>query len=298
MIGQPSVMDDLKLVVNRVFTRYSMTDYVDEALEMIGFVEAKQIIQEVSGFVPVFEALLKAYEDPITALVFGRRWQYCRMEDGVCRASLSRLANDLQLDEATVMRHTQKLVEDGYFIDLTPERRNRPHVYRDAGRIVMKSSLTAGVAQSNTGIAQSKATIAQSNAGIAQSQLIKDSIKPSINQEQQEGERPNIYAVYEKEIGLLTPYIADAMKEMEAALPAAWILDAMKEAAANNKRNWKYVQAILKRWQEQGSQEPRKGKAKVSTPAPVKRTAEALEQARQAAKSLFGMEEERQEVTA
>lgn len=140
------------------------TEYVADALEMIGVVKPKKIIQEISGFVPVFDVLVEAYHDHITALVFGRRWQYCRMEDGVCRASLSRIAKDLHLDEATILRHTEKLVNDGYLVDLTPDRRNRPHVYADAGRVVMKSFL--GVAQSNT-------SIAQSNVGIAQSQLIK-----------------------------------------------------------------------------------------------------------------------------
>jgi len=139
-------------------------EYVTDALEMMGVVKPKKIIQEISGFVPVFDVVVSFYEDHITALVFGRRWQYCRMEDGVCRASLSRLAKDLRLDEATIMRHTEKLVKDGYLVDLTPDRRNRPHVYADAGRVVMKSYL--GVAECNT-------SIAQSNVGIAQSQLIK-----------------------------------------------------------------------------------------------------------------------------
>ena len=133
-------------------------------LDLDGWVEPKQIIQEISGFVPVFDALVAHYNDPITALVFGRRWQYCRMSDGVCRASLHRIANDLQMDKATIMRHTEKLVADGYLIDTTPDRRNRPHIYADAGLIQMKSVI---------GVAHSNAIVAQGNAGVAQSKLIK-----------------------------------------------------------------------------------------------------------------------------
>src|SRR3990172_1362184 len=91
-------------------------EYVTDAMEMIGMTKPKQIIQEVSGFVPVFEAILEKYDDHITALVFGRRWQYCRMEDGVCKASLETIANDLKLSKATIMRHTELLVRDKYLI--------------------------------------------------------------------------------------------------------------------------------------------------------------------------------------
>lgn len=151
-------------------------EYITDALEMIGMTEPKQIIQEVSGFVPVFEALLEKYDDHITALVFGRRWQYCRMRDGVCKASLETIANDLKISPATVMRHTERLVEDGYLIDLTPDLRNVPHSYADAGKIVMKSQLTASISQGNT-------SISQGNATVSESQLIK-----GINRQDKKGD--------------------------------------------------------------------------------------------------------------
>ncbi len=132
----------------------------------------REIVQEVSGFVPVFEALLEKYADHITALVFGRRWQYCRMEDGVCRASLETIANDLKVSKATVMRHTDLLVADGYLIDLTPDLRNVPHSYADAGKIIMKSQLTATVSQRNSSVSQRNATVSESH-------LIKDLNKDS-----------------------------------------------------------------------------------------------------------------------
>jgi len=65
-------------------------------------------------------------------------------------------------------------------------------------------------------------------------------------------ERPNIYKLYEQNIGPLTPLIADALKEAEAEYPADWIEDALDEAVRRNKRNWKYVEAILRGWKEEG----------------------------------------------
>ncbi len=65
-------------------------------------------------------------------------------------------------------------------------------------------------------------------------------------------ERPNIYTLYEDNIGLLTPIIADSLKDAEQTYPAHWLEEAVQEAVANNKRSWRYVQAILKRWETEG----------------------------------------------
>lgn len=158
--------------------------YIDEALEMIGIdLEApKQIIQEVSGFTPLFDAVVQQYKDETRAAVHGAMWRFCQMEDGVCRASLSTIAEMLGISPATVMRHAEALCRDGYFTDLTPDLKNRPHVYADAGRVVMKSKLNAHVSQRNTGISQR-------NAGISESQLSKvlnkdSNKKPEITLEQ------------------------------------------------------------------------------------------------------------------
>ncbi len=61
-------------------------------------------------------------------------------------------------------------------------------------------------------------------------------------------ERPNIYTLYEQNIGLLTPLIAEELREAEDTYPAHWIEDAFREAVRANKRNWRYVNAILQRW--------------------------------------------------
>lgn len=68
-------------------------------------------------------------------------------------------------------------------------------------------------------------------------------------------ERPNIFRLYEDNIGMLTPLIADALKDAEETYPPDWIADAVELAAKNNKRNWKYCEAILKRWKEEGRAE-------------------------------------------
>jgi DNA replication protein len=68
-------------------------------------------------------------------------------------------------------------------------------------------------------------------------------------------ERPNIFRLYEENIGPLTPILADTLKDAQDTYPEPWIYEAVQIAVENNKRNWKYVEAILRRWQEGGKDE-------------------------------------------
>ena len=65
-------------------------------------------------------------------------------------------------------------------------------------------------------------------------------------------ERPNIFRLYEENIGPLTPLIADALKDAEETYSAEWISETIELAVKHNKRSWKYCEAILKRWKEEG----------------------------------------------
>lgn len=68
-------------------------------------------------------------------------------------------------------------------------------------------------------------------------------------------ERPNIFTLYEQNIGPLTALISEDLVDAETEFPAAWIEDAFHEAVKSNKRNWKYIYAILSRWQKEGRDE-------------------------------------------
>jgi DnaD/phage-associated family protein len=68
-------------------------------------------------------------------------------------------------------------------------------------------------------------------------------------------ERPNIFRLYEENIGPLTPLIADALKDAEETYSAEWVAETIDLAVRNNKRSWRYCEAILKRWKEEGRAE-------------------------------------------
>jgi DnaD/phage-associated family protein len=62
----------------------------------------------------------------------------------------------------------------------------------------------------------------------------------------------NIFALYEQNIGIITPLIAEELKEAEKLYPPQWIEEAFKEAVTLNKRIWRYIARILERWASEG----------------------------------------------
>jgi DnaD/phage-associated family protein len=68
-------------------------------------------------------------------------------------------------------------------------------------------------------------------------------------------ERPNIFVLYEQNIGPLTPLIADELRDAEQTYPIRWIEEAIETAVANNVRKWRYIIAILERWRQEGKQD-------------------------------------------
>ena len=68
-------------------------------------------------------------------------------------------------------------------------------------------------------------------------------------------ERPNIFNLYEQNIGPLTPLIAERLRDAEQTYPESWIEDAIRIAVENNVRKWRYAEAILEDWLTSGKRE-------------------------------------------
>ena len=73
-------------------------------------------------------------------------------------------------------------------------------------------------------------------------------------------ERPNIFQLYEENIGMLTPMVADELRAAEEEYAAGWVEAAIREAAAGNVRSWRYAEAILERWKREGRGTRSRGK--------------------------------------
>ncbi len=73
-------------------------------------------------------------------------------------------------------------------------------------------------------------------------------------------ESPNIFTLYEQNIGMLTPLLAEELREAEKLYPAPWIEEAFREAISLNRRSWRYIQRILERWATEGRADGKAGR--------------------------------------
>ena len=73
-------------------------------------------------------------------------------------------------------------------------------------------------------------------------------------------EKPGIFALYEDNVGVLSPLISQELMEAEDRYPQAWIFQAFKIAVSENKRSWRYIAGILRRWAAEGKDDGKPGR--------------------------------------
>ena len=71
----------------------------------------------------------------------------------------------------------------------------------------------------------------------------------------------NVFALYEENVGGITPLIADELKDAEERYPPPWIEAAFREAVSLNKRSWRYIHSILRRWEAEGPDHEEAGRS-------------------------------------
>ena len=85
--------------------------------------------------------------------------------------------------------------------------------------------------------------------------------EPDLDEQiEEKAPRPNIYSLYESNIGMITPLIAEEMKDAEQQYPREWIEEALAIAVKSNRRSWRYVAAILSRWSSEGKDDGKPGR--------------------------------------
>lgn len=168
--------------------------------------------------------------------------------------SVDLIARKTFYEERAVQLTTRKLETSGYLIpDGTgPRGTNR-------WRIPIETTLEGGAKIApvqNAGVKNAPEEIApEGNAPEPSVVVLKPSTASSGNDLSNE-----VFRMYEAEMGLLTPLIADALKAWLDDVPHQWIIDAMRRAVVANKRSWAYVEAILRAWKLKGAQDTRPSK--------------------------------------
>ncbi len=114
------------------------------------------------------------------------------MQDGVCKASVETIADNLGIDRKTVIRAQKKLVEAGLIVDVTPGLRNRPHIYN----IVAVPKMDTEVYQKGiAGVPKRDSTLSQKGTPAIPKRDLNQSIKESIEE-----------TIEEEDTGEITPF--------------------------------------------------------------------------------------------
>jgi len=102
---------------------------------------------------------------------------------------------------------------------------------------------------------------------------INDTESNDINDDKEDDpQKPNIFRYYENNIAMLTQKSSEVLKDAEQTYPTDWIFEAIDLAVLHNARNWKYCEAILRRWKEKGKDTGKpngKGKPHADNTRPV-----------------------------
>ncbi len=95
---------------------------------------------------------------------------------------------------------------------------------------------------------------------IQQGKLALPGLRPKKEERVEAVSPPDIFTLYEQNIGMLTPMIGEELQEAEKLYPADWIESAFREAVGLNKRSWKYIARILERWAIEGKDNGKLGR--------------------------------------
>lgn len=157
--------------------------------------------------------------------------------------------------ERVVMREADFHADDVFMSGLAPRRDQRIEALRDGlERAVARGTLL----QAQTTQPGKEETFYVLNTAKGQAVikgLVQGRWQPDLTADlplDLRVERPNIFTLYEQNIGPLTPIIADHLRDLEELYPPAWIEEAIILAAEANVRRLSYIEGILGRWETEG----------------------------------------------
>ena len=198
-----------------------------------GFSTQDLVAMPASFFTHVLPQITNAAELRVTLHIF---WVLSRQRGRAKRVDWDSLAADEALAQSlraiAPMRPTSEVLEEG--IGLAVERGSLLHVISTRAGKVENWYLVNTPANRDWAERHRDVQLSHPEHDVAQ--------------------RPSIFAVYEQNIGVLTPMMVEELRQASATYPLEWIEQAMREAVVLNIRNWRYVRRILERWEADGRQ--------------------------------------------
>jgi DnaD/phage-associated family protein len=146
----------------------------------------------------------------------------------------------------------QRAVARGTLVKMVPAANQQPDEQTNGENRSHTPALPGSPAQPTAwyfpNSAQGRRAVAQIQAGeLALPEAGLHPEAPSV-----ELERPNVFVLYERNVGVLTPFISEQLRDAEQTYPAEWIEEAFQIAVTHNVRKWAYVRGILQRWATEG----------------------------------------------
>lgn len=176
-------------------------------------------------------------------------------KEGWCFPKLKTLADILGKSRQAVNRDIMELAELGY-VEIFHQYRADGGQQHNKYRLIFdpKTPVNVTLTTPSTSDVDPPSTLEVYPPSTSEVDALTPHVNDPINDPVvEEQPRPNIYGVYEREIGQLTPILADMLDEIDKDYPEGYFLDAVKEAKRSTTRvTLKYVEAILKRWKAEG----------------------------------------------
>ena len=226
---------------------------------------SKTILAKVDGFTPVIDTVMRD-TSLMAAIVFGDIWRFCQMKNGVCQATLEKIAERVGLSRQAIIKHIKTLETTGYIEDMTPNLRNRPHTYRDTGKaglyigvstvnyVYSENEPTVNVVDSAVNVVDSAVNVVDSAVNVVDSHSTPRVLEDSIKKESKTEGAAAVFTAYQDSIAMLDGHMRDVINDYldNLHIPPQWIIEAINIAVEHNKRYWAYCAAILKRWAVEG----------------------------------------------
>ena len=204
------------------FPGFPAGDLTQVALPQFAFTDLLPLIDHLAELKVTLHCLWRASEKP-SSLRFITQQEL--LTDARLRSSLP--------DSAAVLDGLERAVARGSLLHLVVEhageRADWYFVHDEAGRTLQEQ---------------------------VRSGILPEFDDPLLENRAMRAQRPNIFVLYEQNIGLLQPLLADDLRAAERDYPFEWLEAAFHEAVVRNKRTWRYVQAILQRWASEGREAP------------------------------------------
>lgn len=209
----------------------------------------------------------------VKAAIACRVFFYQQLEQGVCSASVGTIAKKLGMAVGTVSSNLKWLRENDYVIVIGEHKSgNATNKYKVGSKFYeVVNGQHSGDESEHSG---DECNFQEMNG----KEEIKEEDKRRTTINARESENPSplqakkkggsggsfddscsldlnygeITTAYENEIGMLSGTVAQMIKDDMKSYPKQWILEAITIAVEANKRNWRYVRGILKRWRTEG----------------------------------------------